>query len=85
MADMSAYALDRELKRGSAELPVPLLLDVLYRLEERAWIKGTWVEKPDERRRYEITPDGRRGLAQLRRTWDAFVEAVRRGTEPEHA
>ena len=23
---------------------------LLYRLEERGWIKGTWVEKPEERR-----------------------------------
>jgi PadR family transcriptional regulator PadR len=117
MADIDAHAVDRELKRGSAELLILSLLDarprhgyelskliharsggqltfhidslypLLYRLEERAWIKGTWVEKPDERRRrvYEVTPEGRRVLAQQRRTWDAFVETVRRVTEPEHA
>ena len=117
MTDINARALDRELKRGSAELLILSLLDarprhgydlskliesrsggqlkfhidslypLLYRLEERGWIKGAWVEKPDERRRrvYRLTPEGRRVLSAQRRTWDAFVEAVRRVTGGEHA
>jgi transcriptional regulator len=117
MSDINARALDRELKRGSAELLILSLLDarprhgydlsklietrsrgqlkfhldslypLLYRLEERGWIKGTWVEKADERRRrfYKVTAKGRRVLAEQRKTWDAFVEAVRRITGDEHA
>ncbi len=117
MAGINTRALDRELKRGSAELLIPSLLDarprhgyelsqliqtrsggqltfhidslypLLYRLEERGWIKGTWVEKPTERRRryYKVTAEGRRVLAAQRKTWAAFVEAVRRVTGGEHA
>ena len=117
MSGIDTRALDRELKRGSAELLILSLLDaqprhgydlsklihtrsgghltfhidslypLLYRLEERGWIKGTWVEKPDARRRrfYKVTAEGRKVLAQQRRTWDAFVEAVRRITGAEHA
>lgn len=117
MTDINARALDRELKRGSAELLILSLLDarprhgydlgklietrsggqlkfhidslypLLYRLEERGWIKGAWVEKPDERRRrfYTITAEGRRVLAQQRKTWEAFVQAVRRVTRGSHA
>jgi transcriptional regulator len=117
MADINLRALDRELKRGSAELLILSLLDarprhgydlsklietrsggalkfhldslypLLYRLEERGWIKGSWVEKPDERRRrfYKLTPEGKRVLAQQRKTFAAFVEAVRRVTGDEHA
>jgi transcriptional regulator len=117
MSDINARSLDRELKRGSAELLILSLLEarprhgydlsksiesrsggelkfhidslypLLYRLEERGWIKGTWVEKPDERRRriYKVTPEGRRVLGQQRKTFDAFVEAVRRVTGGEHA
>ena len=117
MSDINVRALDRELKRGSAELLILSLLEarprhgydlsklietrsggqlkfhidslypLLYRLEERGWIKGTWVEKPDERRRrfYRLTPQGKRVLAQQRKTWDAFVEAVRRVTGDELA
>lgn len=117
MSDIDTRALDRELKRGSAELLILSVLDarprhgydlskliqarsggaltfhidslypLLYRLEEREWIKGTWVEKAGERRRrfYKLTAEGRRVLAEQRKTWDAFVEAVRRVTGGEHA
>ena len=117
MTDINTRALDRELKRGSAELLILSLLEVrprhgyelsklihtrsggrltfhidslyplLYRLEERGWIKGRWVEKPGERRRrfYSVTAEGRRVLAQQRKTWEAFVEAVRRVTGGEYA
>jgi PadR family transcriptional regulator, regulatory protein PadR len=117
MSDINARALDRELKRGSAELLILAVLDarprhgyelsklvhsrsggqltlhidslypLLYRLEERGWIKGTWVEKANERRRryYKVTAEGRRALAAQRKTWEAFVEAVRLVTGPEHA
>jgi len=117
MTDINARALDRELKRGSAELLILSVLEarprhgydlgkliharsggqlsfhidslypLLYRLEERGWIKGTWVEKPGERRRrfYKVTAEGRRVLAEQRKTWAAFVEAVRRVTRGEHA
>lgn len=117
MTDMNTRALDRELKKGSAELLILSLLDararhgyelsklirsrsegeltfhidslypLLYRLEERGWIKGTWVEKGGERRRryYRVTAEGRRVLARQREKWAAFVEAVRRVTGNEHA
>jgi transcriptional regulator len=117
MTDLDLPALDRELKKGAAEL---LLLSViearprhgyelgklietlsggrlvfhldslyplLYRLEERGWIKGAWVEKAGERRRrfYRLTSTGQRVLARQRQTWDQFVEAVRLVTRGEHA
>ena len=117
MTGINTRALDRELKKGSAELLILSLLEarprhgyelgklihersqgqltfhvdslypLLYRLEERGWIKGSWVEKPAQRRRrfYSLTPAGRRMLAQQRKTWAAFVEAVRRVTGGEHA
>jgi PadR family transcriptional regulator, regulatory protein PadR len=117
MTGLNTRALDRELKKGSAELLILSLLKarprhgyelsrliqarsggqlmfhidslypLLYRLEERGWIKGTWVEKPGERRRrfYKVTAEGRRVLAEQRKTWAAFVEAVRRVTGGEHA
>jgi PadR family transcriptional regulator PadR len=117
MSDIDMRALDRELKRGAAELMILALLDaqprhgydlskliearsggrlkfhidslypLLYRLEEREWIKGTWVEKPEERRRrvYKLTPAGRRVLGDQRRTWEAFVDSVRLVVGGEYA
>src|SRR5881397_158708 len=71
---------------GQLTFHIDSLYPLLYRLEERGWIKGTWVEKPDGRRRfYKVTAEGRRVLAQQKKTWAAFVEAVRRVTGDEHA
>ncbi len=72
---------------GRLKFHIDSLYPLLYRLEEREWIKGTWVEKADERRRriYRLTPAGRRVLADQRRAWDAFVDAVRQVTAGEHA
>jgi transcriptional regulator len=113
MTDM----LDRELKKGSAELMVLSLLEgrarhgyeisklietrsdgavkfhiaslypLLYRLEERGWILGTWVEKPGERRKrfYRLTTEGRRILRAQRETWKTFVAAIGRITGGEPA
>jgi PadR family transcriptional regulator, regulatory protein PadR len=71
---------------GTLKFHIDSLYPLLYRLEERGWIKGAWVEKPDERRRrvYRLTPEGRRILADQRRTWATFVEAVRRVTGDEN-
>ena len=117
MTGIDTRALDRELKRGSAELLILSLLEarprhgyelskliklrsggqlsfhidslypLLYRLEERGWIKGAWVEKAGERRRrfYRLTPTGQRVLLRQRQTWDEFVEAVRMVARGEHA
>lgn len=108
--------LDRELKKGSAELLILSLVEararhgyeiskliesrsggqlkfhiaslypLLYRLEERGWIQGTWVEKAGERRRrfYKLTAPGRKVLAAQRETWKTFVESVARITGGEH-
>jgi PadR family transcriptional regulator, regulatory protein PadR len=72
---------------GQLTFHIDSLYPLLYRLEERGWIKGTWVEKPEERRRrfYRLTASGRRVLAHQRQTWEAFVAAVRRVTGGEHA
>src|SRR6478672_3173815 len=117
MTDLDLPALDRELKKGAAELlllsviearprhgyelgklietrsggrlifHIDSLYPLLYRLEERGWIKGTWVEKAGERRRrfYRLTATGRRVFAQQQETWDGFVEAVRLVTRGDHA
>jgi transcriptional regulator len=117
MTDIDHRMLDRELKKGSAELLILSLLEarprhgydisklietrsggrlkfhvaslypLLYRLEERAWIAGKWLERAGQRRRryYRLTAEGRKVLARQRTTWSAFVDAVRRVTEVDRA
>ena len=108
--------LDRELKKGSAELIILSIVEtrarhgyeiskliearsdgqlkfhiaslypLLYRLEERGWLQGRWVEKAGQRRRrfYRLTAEGRRVLASQRDTWKTFVDghASHHGSRP---
>src|SRR5215207_6828161 len=108
MTAINTRMLDRELKKGSAELIVLSIVEagarhgyeigrlietrsagqlkfhaaslypLLYRLEERGWLQGRWVEKPGQRRRrfYSLTSEGRRVLASQRNTWRTFVAAM---------
>lgn len=117
MKHMELASLDREMKKGSAELLVLSLVEhrarhgyeigklidsrsdgrikfkaaslypLLYRLEERGWIVGRWVEQAGERRRrfYRLTMSGRKVLSAQRVFWIEFVAAVSLVTEAEHA
>lgn len=117
MTNIGGRGLDRELKKGSAELLILSLVEarprhgyeisklidsrsggrlrfhiaslypLLYRLEERGWIEGRWVEKPNERRRrfYRLTREGRQVLRAQRDRWREFVEAVALITGAKHA
>ncbi len=117
MTDIDTRTLDREMKKGSAELIILAIVEararhgyeiskliesrsggrlkfhiaslypLLYRLEERGWLQGRWVEKAGERRRrfYSLTADGRRELGRQRQTWRTFVEAIDLITGEQHA
>lgn len=117
MAHMNSQMLDRELKKGSAELLILSLVEararhgyeirkliearsdgvlkfnaaslypLLYRLENRGWIEGRWVEKAGERRRrfYKLTKEGKSVLVAQRGIWRSFVAAINRITDLEHA
>jgi transcriptional regulator len=109
MTDVNTRVLDRELKKGSAELIILSILEprarhgyeiskliemrsggqmkfhvaslypLLYRLEERGWLQGRWVEKAGERRRrfYSLTAEGRRVLSRQRETWEERFQELR--------
>jgi len=117
MRHIVSRKLDRELKKGSAELLVLSLVEdrprhgyeigklietrsggilrfnvaslypLLYRLEDRGWIAGRWVEKAGQRRRryYRLTAEGKKVLQSQRGTWVAFAAAISRIAGVEHA
>jgi transcriptional regulator len=72
---------------GQLRFHVTSLYPLLYRLEERGWLQGRWVEKPGQRRRrfYSLTDAGRGALARQRDTWKAFVHSMSLITGVEHA
>ena len=73
--------------RGVLTFHVASLYPLLYRMEERGWIVGRWVEKAGQRRRryYSITRDGRKILEAQRRSWQEFVEAIGNISDPRFA
>jgi transcriptional regulator len=75
-----------ERSGGRIHFKVASLYPLLYRLEERGWIAGRWVERAGDRRRrfYRLTPDGKKVLKAQRAYWREFVEAMGAVTEAEH-
>jgi transcriptional regulator len=72
---------------GAVSFHVASLYPILYRLERRGLIGGRWVEKAGQRRRryYRLTSAGRRVLAERRRNWSAFMEAVQQAAGLRYA
>jgi transcriptional regulator len=72
---------------GALRFNAASLYPLLYRLEQRGFIQGRWVEKANQRRRryYRVTRAGRTVLRQQRTTWSAFVAAVNRIIGPDYA
>jgi transcriptional regulator len=80
--DLHGYEIARQIEArsgGTLTFTLAALYATLYRLENRRWISGRWVEKAGQRRRryYRITDAGRKVLVAQRADWARFVEALR--------
>ena len=87
---LHGYDIAREIARRSDGLltfHVASLYPLLYRLEDRGWIAGRWIEKAGQRRRrcYRLTAEGRRVLASQRSRWSSFVSALTKAAGLRHA
>jgi DNA-binding PadR family transcriptional regulator len=79
--DLHGYEIGRQIdlrSNGTLRFTMASLYATLYRLEERALIKGRWVERAGQRRRryYRITDGGRKILAAQREDWARFIAAL---------
>jgi transcriptional regulator len=87
---LHGYDVAREIARRSDGLltfHVASLYPLLYRLEDRSWIAGRWVEKAGQRRRrcYRLTAEGKKVLATQRSRWSSFVTALTKAAGLGHA
>ena len=87
---LHGYDVAREIGRrsgGVLTFHVASLYPLLYKLEDRGWIAGRWVEKTGQRRRryYRLTAEGRKVLAKQRSRWEAFVAALTKAAGLKHA
>jgi len=73
--------------RGVLTFNVASLYPLLYKMEDRGWIAGRWVEKAGERRKryYKLTAAGREALEAQRASWREFVTAINRVSGLGHA
>jgi len=72
--------------RGQLSFTLASLYPLLYRMEQRAWIRGAWETSPSGRRRrvYRLTPPGKKKLSPLRQEWGELFRALRRLTKVAH-
>ena len=79
---LHGYELTQRIEErsgGALTFNFASLYATLYKLEERKWIQGRWVEKAGQRRRryYKITAEGRQVLETQRHEWRQFFELIR--------
>ena len=72
--------LIEQRSNGTLRFTLASLYATLYRMEDRGWIRGRWVEKAGMRRRcyYRITDEGRTVLDEQRADWSRFVATLGR-------
>ena len=78
---LHGYEIARQIEErsgGTLRFTLASLYATLYRLEDRGWIRGRWIEKAGQRRRchYKLTDAGRKVLAAQREDWRRFLTAV---------
>src|SRR5262245_20222170 len=72
--------LIEERSEGVLQFHPASLYPLLYRMEKRGLIKGSWIEKTGQRRRrfYKLMPAGKKVLNEQRQTWSDFFAALDR-------
>jgi transcriptional regulator len=75
---LHGYAISARLEQvssGALQLNMGTLYPGLMRLEQRGLVRGRWGMTDNSRRArfYELTPRGRRQLANEREAWDRMV------------
>jgi len=87
---LHGYELSRRIEaqtNGSLSFSLAALYPMLYRMEQRRWIRGTWETSSNGRRRrcYRLTPQGKKKLQPLRAEWSELFHALRRLTKVSNA
>lgn len=76
-----------EQSKGALRFTLAALYPMLYRMENRGWLKGTWATAANGRQRrcYRLMPRGRKMLVPLREEWASLFRVMRRVARVSHA
>ena len=68
----------QQVSGGALQIQQGSLYPALHRLERRGWIKAQWGSSENNRRArfYQLTPRGRRQLAEEESAWQKLTAAV---------
>jgi PadR family transcriptional regulator, regulatory protein PadR len=80
-ASLHGYEMARCIEqqtKGALRFTLAALYPMLYRMEQRGWIRGAWeVSSAGRRRRcYRLTPAGKKKLSPLRQEWSELFRAL---------
>ncbi len=88
---LHGYEMARRIEeqtKGALRFTLAALYPMLYRMEQRGWIRGAWETNGSSGRRrrcYRLTPAGKKKLSPLRKEWAELFGALRRLTKVSHA
>lgn len=87
---LHGYELARRIEqqtKGTLRFTLAALYPLLYRMEQRGWVRGAWETSESKRRRrcYRLTPAGKKKLAPIRAEWSELFRALQRLAKVSHA
>jgi PadR family transcriptional regulator PadR len=87
---LHGYEMARRIEeqtKGSLRFTLAALYPMLYRMEQRGWIRGAWETSRSGRRRrcYRLTAAGKKKLLPLRKEWSELFHALRQLGKVAHA
>jgi PadR family transcriptional regulator len=73
--------------KGELGYTLAALYPLLYRMENRGWLRGEWGKGSNGKRRrsYRLLPRGRKMLKPMRSEWADLFRALRRVAGVSHA
>jgi DNA-binding PadR family transcriptional regulator len=80
--ELHGYEIARRIEqqtRGKLRFTLASLYPLLYRMENKGWVRGAWEVSGigRRRRRYKLTAAGKKRLSPLRQEWSELFNALR--------
>lgn len=87
---LHGYEIARRIEvqsAGALRFTLAALYPMLYRMENRGWLKANWETSAKGRRRrcYRLMPRGRKMLVPMRAEWADLFRVMRRVAKVSHA
>jgi len=87
---LHGYEIGRRIAEqsdGALRYTLAALYPLLYRMEQRGWLRGEWETGPSGKRRrcYRLLARGRKMLKPMREEWVDLFRALRRVAKVTHA